>query len=206
MEKLADVLKIFIEKHLLPSVISIAGSITTLLFIPDDNWMLLKLGNVLFGILAFCIYFLCIQLWLTIVHMIKSALENANEKKYQTNRKKRESQEAIMRIHEFVDSLTPEDRELLITFVRNGNKILIDFNRTYCFQSLLNNSNIMNASEYRGEIWSVDCQYYWMTSAVKDVLEQGKRPISGFKQYKIKDDIFHDLDLVYRTEGKLGNF
>lgn len=206
MEKFAEVLKIFIEKQLLPSVISLAGAITTILFIPDDSWMLLKLGNILFGILVFCVYFLCIQIWLSIVHAIKRAWENASENNYRTNQRKKENQEAIMRIHEFVDGLTSEDKKLLVTFVKNGNKILIALDRASYDYSLLNDTNIMNVSEYSGRIHNIDSQHYWMAAEVEDIFNRGGRPVSGLRQYKLKSEVFHDFELVYKTEGKLGNF
>lgn len=41
MDKLADILKPFIEKYMVSSVISIAGAIVTILYIPDNHWALL---------------------------------------------------------------------------------------------------------------------------------------------------------------------
>ena len=60
MDKLADILKPFIEKYMVSSVISIAGAIVTILYIPDNHWALLKLGKTPLMVLAFCIYFLIV--------------------------------------------------------------------------------------------------------------------------------------------------
>ena len=51
MDKIAEVLKIFIEKHMMPSSISIAGAIAALLLIPEENTSLLRIGNTLFIVL-----------------------------------------------------------------------------------------------------------------------------------------------------------
>ena len=53
MEQLSDVIKLFIEKHLMPSIISIAGTIATYLFFPQDNWIVVKLGTTMFILLFF---------------------------------------------------------------------------------------------------------------------------------------------------------
>ena len=120
----------------------------------------------------------------------------------------KENQEAIEHINEFVDQLTPEDKNILITFIRNGNKILIAFERMGFggFNSLLDNTNIMNIATYDGDISDIDTTRYWITSDLQQTLSQGMRPVGGLKQYKLKEGFFHDLEIVYKTTGKLGNF
>ena len=208
MDKFADVLKIFIEKHLIPSVISIAGAILTLLIVPEDNWIIVKIGKLSVGILAFCICFLLIQFVIKIINGIKKAFNNVSEFNYRMKQNEKENQEAIEHINEFVDQLTPEDKNILITFLRNGNKILIAFERMGFggFNSLLDNTNIMNIATYDGDISDIDTTRYWITSDLQQTLSQGMRPVGGLKQYKLKDGFFHDLEIVYKTTGKLGNF
>ena len=208
MDKFADVLKIFIEKHLIPSVISIAGAILTLLIVPEDNWIIVKIGKLSVGILAFCICFLLIQFVIKIINGIKKAFNNVSEFNYRMKQNEKENQEAIEHINEFVDQLTPEDKNILITFIRNGNKILIAFERMGFggFNSLLDNTNIMNIATYDGDISDIDTTRYWITSDLQQTLSQGMRPVGGLKQYKLKEGFFHDLEIVYKTTGKLGNF
>lgn len=208
MDKFADVIKIFIEKHLIPSVISIAGAIITLLMLPEDNWVVVKIGKMSVGILAFCICFLIIQFVAIIINGIKKALSNINEFNYRMKQDEMENRETINQINEFVDQLTPEDKNILISFMKNGNKILIAFERMGFggFNSLLDNTNIMNIAIYNGDISDIDTTRYWITSDLAQTLSQGMRPVGGLKQYKIKEEAFHDLELVYKTTGKLGNF
>ena len=110
MDKFADVIKIFIEKHLIPSVISIAGAIITLLMLPEDNWVVVKIGKMSVGILAFCICFLIIQFVAIIINGIKKAISNVNEFNYRMKQNEIENREAINQINDFVDQLTPEDK------------------------------------------------------------------------------------------------
>ena len=208
MDKFADVIKIFIEKHLIPSVISIAGAIITLLMLPEDNWVVVKIGKMSVGILAFCICFLIIQFVAIIINGIKKAISNVNEFNYRMKQNEIENREAINQINDFVDQLTPEDKEILITFIKNGNKTLIAYDRMGfgSLNSLLDNTNIMNITIYNGDISDIDTARYWITSDLKQTLSQGMKLVGGFKQYKIKDSYFHDFELVYKTTGKLGNF
>ena len=43
MESLAEALKIFLEKLLIPTVISLFGAGIVILFIPNDSWMIKKI-------------------------------------------------------------------------------------------------------------------------------------------------------------------
>jgi hypothetical protein len=208
MDKFADVIKIFIEKDLIPSVISIAGALITLLIMPEENWIIVKIGKLSVSVLSFCICFLAIQLFVKIISGMKKAASNVNEFNYRMKRNEIENQEAINQINEFVDQLAPEDKEILLTFIKNGNKILIAYDRMGfgSLNSLLDNTNIMNITSYDGDISDIDTTRYWITSDLEQTLNQGMRLVGGFKKYKIKDSFFHDLELVYKTTGKLGNF
>lgn len=72
-DKLAEFLRIFLEKQLISSVITIISTIVTILLIKSDNWMILKIGLMLQGVLFLCIYFLIIKLILKINAMIKNS-------------------------------------------------------------------------------------------------------------------------------------
>lgn len=208
MDKFADVLKIFIEKHLIPSVISIVGAILTLLIVSEDNWIIVKIGKLSAGILAFCICFLLIQFVIKIINGIKKAFNNVSEFNYRMKQNEKEKQEAIENINEFVDRLSPEDKEILLNFIKNGNKILIAYDRMGfgSLYSLLDNTNIMNIAIYDGELSDIDTTRYWITSDLEQMLSQGMKPVGGFKKYKIKDSYFHNFEIVYKETGKLGNF
>ena len=64
----------------------------------------------------------------------------------------------------------------------------------------------MNIAIYDGDISDIDTTRYWITSDLQQTLSRGMRPVGGLKQYKLKDRVFHDLEIVYKTMGRLGNF
>lgn len=52
-EAIASVLKIFLEKYLIPTVISVVGGILALLYLPEEySWMTEKIGKVTIVILV----------------------------------------------------------------------------------------------------------------------------------------------------------
>lgn len=206
MEKIAELLKIFLEKHLIPALISVAGAMIIILFLPADNWMITKLGNTLFVILAFCCIFLVVQILIRVGNQIKLLNERNSENRYYEKQRIQSNQEAIQTINDFVDELSPNDKKLLLTFVMNDNKILVANEAYHSFDSLLENTNVMNRSRFAGDIKHIDENIYWMEHSLKEIYSQGMLPVQGLWQYKIKDSLFHDLKLVYKQHGKLGNF
>ena len=206
MEKVAELLKIFIEKHLIPAVISVAGAIIMLLALPHDFWMVVKLGNTLFIILSFCCIFLIVQIIICVGKSIKSFNHKNSENKYYAKQRNKTNQEAIQSINDFVDKLSPQEKELLVMFVVNGNKILLKIQAVYSFDSLWENDDIINCSRFSGDITCIDENKYWIDPSLKRDYSQGMRPVGELKQYKIKDALFHDLKLVYEQQGRLGNF
>lgn len=206
MENFAQVLKIFIEKHLIPSVISVAGAIITLLLLPEDNYIIQKLGKLLFIILAFCIYFLLVQGLLITGNGIRKAIKYIQQRNVETQQQKEENQNAIEETHRFFDRLDQEAKDLLLGFIKNGNKILLDFPMNYEFLLL----QIMNVSDFEGDLKNIDKKHYWLTNrlnaVVLETIADDDNEIFGLKQYKIQDEIFHQLEYIYKKDGKLGHF
>lgn len=206
MDKLAEVFKVFIERHLIPSLISIAGAIITLLLVPENHWVIVKIGIIWFVILAFCIYFISIQFLVFIVSRMRKISNSINEKRYMERVNVKSNNEAKQAINEFVDRLSVEDKEIILSFVRNGNKILIAFDRIGNSNGLLWNSEILNISEYTGNIKKIDKDNYWLLPSLEQTLAEGMCPIGVMKQYRLKESYFHNFNLVYKLTGKLGNF
>lgn len=206
MDKFADVLKVFTEKHLIPSVISVVGALVAFYLVAEDSLILLKLGNTLFIVLTFCVCFLAIQLISQVTGAIKKAFSSMKEYAYSFKQSERSNHEAIRNVHEFVDSLSPEDKEILITFVNYGNRILLEFKRIGAIDGLLQNANIVYSSAYFGDIRGFDRKRYWITKSLEHSLLQGLQPIGELTQYKLRESVYNDLSSIHKLEGRLGNF
>ena len=61
-EAIGQAIKTFVEKHLIPTVISVIIAISSFLILPTDFWMIERIGKVPFALLVAGIAFLIIQL------------------------------------------------------------------------------------------------------------------------------------------------
>ena len=206
MDKLADILKPFIEKYMVSSVISIAGAIVTILYIPDNHWALLKLGKTPLMVLAFCIYFLIVLCVKKIGIITHNMFIRFYRRRYTQLTKEQQNKDTINAINKYIDSLSPDDKDTLLTFIHNGNKTLIDCEKYYFQTNIYSNSNFMLSSNYYGELSTLDLDKYWISPSLVNVLDKGMRPVGVLKQYKLNDDFFNDLTILYKMQGKIGNF
>ncbi len=204
MEKFVEVIKIIMEKHLISSVISIAGAIVTYLLFPQDNWIILKLGTPLFILLLFSCYFLLVKLLVYTVHCVKSLIEDTY---YKIKDKEEDKYNTIQKINDFYDSLPPQDKKILLTFVKNRNKTLVSFDQLiHCDSKLLKRKDLIDVTDYTEEIKTLDQKCYWISPVLEKQIQSQTYPEIGLKQYRIKDDFFQELEWVYKSKGKLGNF
>lgn len=206
MDKLAECLKIFLEKHLIPSVIAITGAIVTILMLENDNWMVIKLGNTLIEVLFFCIYFLGVEFILKIVSFTRKFKVKIQDSRYYVDKQRKENDKVIDEINNYIDSLIPKDKQLLIGFIENKNKILLSINGFHSYDSLLMNSSIINSSIFDGNINEIDNDRYWIDPLVSSMWSDGMYPLQGYMQYKLKENVYHDLCLIHKQRGKIGNF
>ena len=68
-DKLVEIVKIFLEKHFIPTVASIALGLTAMICIPSDFYAIEKIGVDWFRVLLFCLSF-CSFMRYTNVHRI----------------------------------------------------------------------------------------------------------------------------------------
>lgn len=101
-------------------------------------------------------------------------------RRYTQLTKEQQNKDTINAINKYIDSLSPDDKDTLLTFIHNGNKTLIDCEKYY-FQTNIYYSNFMLSSNYYDELSTLDFDKYWISpSLVNDLL----------KQYKLNDDFF----------------
>lgn len=201
MDKLYEIIKIFIEKHLIHTITTFVLTICTHLFLSNDNFFIIRLGNIAYYIFLFCCWFLVIQFFGFIYKMIESSLNNKR-----VNTKKQ--QECIKKVNKYFDSLSEKNKNIILTFLKNGNKPMIDYGRGYNsdITNLLNNSNLFNSTNYAGNSTSINKEYYWISPDLERSINSGTILHCGLVQYKIKDDNFRFLLYIYKKYHKLGNF
>lgn len=118
---IGEALKIFLEKHLIPTAISFVISIITLIKLPKDYWMIEKVGKTLFFILVLLISFLAIELVVFLFQKIQEKRFYSHQKNLNVIESAKEEKQSVEELLSFVDKLPPEDRKLIKYFIRTGN-------------------------------------------------------------------------------------
>lgn len=84
MEKLLDLLKLFLEKHLIPAAVSAAIALLITAYTPQETMLYMRLGQSLYILFLFCLTFAVVKfiIWMTkvIIKKINKAIDNKQEK------------------------------------------------------------------------------------------------------------------------------
>lgn len=178
MEKFIDALKIFFEKHLIPTVLSLVLAAAVYLAVPENNWIIAKITDAGFYLLCAGVIFLVIQLVVYLHRTLSERRYYAKEhKKYQD----RDEREAMENLWSYVDELSENDRLILYSFIKNGNKTIEKPGGWYSPESLLSNDRI------------VHCR----------TIYRGNTPIN---QYILDDAFYNNLKYSYVKYGKICHF
>lgn len=161
---LGEALKVFLEKHLMPTVISIVTAIIALLALPQDYWMIEKIEKHLFFVLIAGLVFVAIQCLVHLWKIIKQMKRSINNSKEYMEMKAREIQENLDKWLSFGDKLPPEDRELVRQFLRTGNKPIVEKRasyRIYKDNSIYNTNAIVTTTNSDGDrLIKLDDRFY----------------------------------------------
>lgn len=177
-EKLIESLNIFLEKHLIPTVISIVSAIATLLFLPSKFWMIQKIGKYLFFFLVAGVVFLIVQL---VIALAKGIGQLRYKSYINTEYHKHKNSEALENLDawlSYVDGLPPEDRQLIVKFIQTGNQPIVE--RGY----RMYNPDSIHSSEYILKTQNAD----------------------GSKLIKLNDRFYQLMKAIYEDRGSISHF
>lgn len=111
--EILKLLKIFIDKYLIPTTISVVLSFITYFKTTEESVFIEKFSKTGYSVFLFCIWFLVRECIIYIVKRIKYT--------YQGDRKRNEL-EFLELLWSEVDNFSDADYKLLMRFVENGNK------------------------------------------------------------------------------------
>ena len=114
LEKIIDVLKILLDKHLIPALCSIVVTAILFYITPTSNPILLKLGRSFFIFVIFVIVFLIIKFIMFCFNNVKYSIE-----KYQYQKNKQRNK--IAEYFDLLDSLEPWKFSLIEYLLENEN-------------------------------------------------------------------------------------
>lgn len=207
MKELANILKVFVEKHLIPTVLAVGCAILTLIFVPSDFWMITKIGITWFGVFLFCAFFVVSQIVIKIFKAIAHVIHKSRIRSSEQERITKENRVALQQLWTLVDGMTPEDYDYLMQFIKSNNAPIEITGNTMYLGDRLFNSKFVNVT----------------TKAIKEerpslsnnpLAKSGHlvMPIEGVvfstvtKQYKLKDDFYQILKYSYDKHGRISNF
>lgn len=197
-EALANAFKVFAEKHLIPTVISVAAAIGIVLALPDNYWMVEKIGQAWVGILSFCIVFIAIQLVLLILKGIKKAERESNNRSFLEGHREEEEKKVLNEVRRRVDGMSPDERDLLNRFLDSDNSPYIENANVFRSSGHLLNSNWVVSSAVKAE--SETIVNTGKGIPVSHIIGQEK------KQYKLQDEVYKALKYLRDKYGRISNF
>jgi hypothetical protein len=205
LEKLVDILKVIMEKHLIQSVIALAGAICTVAIFPKNHYIIIRIGDLWFGILLFCVNFIIIQGIIKIYKMISKVIYVREEKIYEKNRIAERNKIAVQELWSLVDGMEQHDYEYLITFIKNGNSPIT---KPEVYGDCLFNSDYVNVTSLK-EATEKPCVINNCSNIKNDTIKFSVERVMftpATKQYKLKDDFFSLLKYSYEEYGRISNF
>lgn len=197
--------KVFAEKHLIPSVISVTGAIIALIFIPSDYWMIVKIGKFLFFTVTACLIFLAVKFLVFCWQKIIS-FKNGNERKQYYNQSAvRNEKKDMEELWTAVDKFDPDDRKLLQDFLESGNAPITRSSGTRYFgHSLLASNWVVSTEEYGEEEQPIILSEKLKGKAIPiGAMSAGKTIVV---KYKLNDDIYSILKYSKEKYGKISHF
>ena len=200
MEKFVDLLKIIAEKHLKGAIASVAITIITVAFLPNLFGIDDKVGKALYGVLIFCIAYLLIECGVHICNSVKSKLKQ--KRSDELNEK-----EVLERLWNYVDSLSPQDRNYLFEFHRTGNQPIEVRSNPYG-TGLLSNRDIVVCTEKQQKCapeLNRNPELAEQSNFHRPNIPYKTSPTST-KLYRLKDSFFELLKYSYDKYGKISHF
>lgn len=197
--------KVFAEKHLIPSVISIVGAIISLIFIPWDYWIIVKIGKFLFFILVAGVVFLVVKFMFFCWQKIMSFKNGNDLKQYYNQNAIKSEKKNIEELWTAVDKFNPDDRKLLQEFLESSNApITRSSGNRYFGNSLLASNWVVSTEEYGEEEQPIILSEKLKGKAIPIGAMGAGRAI--VVKYKLHDDIYSALKYSKEKYGKISHF
>lgn len=206
-EAIGQAIKVFVEKHLISTVISVVISIIAFLVLPTDFWMIVKLGKVPFALLVAGILFLFIQLVIYFYHKITKWLFNKAFYRHYDQSADEGERKTLEKLWSAVDAYSPDDRKTIKEFLQTNNTPIEKSSGVCYFSSSLFNSNWVISTEEYGEekpVVHIPEKLKGKAIPINPSAFVGGREI--IMKYKLRDEIFNALKYSMDKYGKISHF
>ena len=194
-EKIIDVIKEFIEKHFFPSLLSVTITALVYYITPYNLAIFVKLGKNFYLFTLFCLTLFIVEI---IIYILKKLMNKVNIIIEQNKYNHKIEKKNIEYIHNVLDSLTPEELELIDYIVSQDNRPIIAYSM---IQGTIYMDSLFDSRQYRITEKSItDVDPYNISN--KKTYKKGQYVI----QFKLKEDIYQLLSKIKKKTGKISRF
>lgn len=205
-EAIGQAIKTFVEKHLIPTVISVIIAISSFLILPTDFWMIERIGKVPFALLVAGIVFLIIQLLIFFFRKIRGWISNKSAEEYRFQNDVKLEKEVLEKLWSSVDAFNQDDRKVLHEFLESQNAPIERYSGIhYCGNSLFNSDWLVSTEEYR-ETEPVSFNPPKKKGGVTLNVFDTYSTRTVIKKYKLREDIYNVLRYSMDKYGKVSHF
>jgi len=199
MEHFFNVIKVFIEKHLIPTILSVVLAVFTILLFPSLISIQIKIGQPLFWLFVFFIWYLIIHVCICFVKKIKHKI-------WLDEHKEKLNNEAVTNLNALYDRLSKSDKNIILTFILNNN-LPLKVREVDTFNCVLrSHQGLFNISKSLGDKLSGKNEYWYLPEYDFASSIGNHSWDNDFFLYKLKENPYHDFKLLFEQQGKLGNF
>ena len=199
MEEIGKILRIFFENHFIPAVFAMVLALITILNLPNDYWMIEKLGKNWFLALLFGVFFLVIILLLFLNQKLSSEMSKI---KYRKKNREEEKNRIIQEWKNVFNHLDKEHLDIVKELVRNHNN---QIEKPYHFQPSTQDFFIANDNRSTGfggiEAGDFQNSIFICSTKYKDSEIQGEMKM--VRLYKLQDSAYNVAKHLLETDGKL---
>lgn len=206
-EAIGQAIKTFVEKHLIPTVISVVVAISSFLILPSDFWMIERIGKVPFALLIAGVAFLIIQLLIFSFRKICGWISNKSAEEYKFQNDVKLEKEALEKLWSNVDAFNQDDRKVLHEFLESQNAPIERSSGIHYYRNSLFNSDwLVSTEEYREtEPVSFNIPEHKAILVFKNSFDTGGTR-TVIKKYKLREDIYNVLKYSMDKYGKISHF
>ena len=205
-EAIGQAIKTFVEKHLIPTVISVVLAISSFLILPPNFWMIERVGKVPFALLVAGVSFLIIQLLIFFFLKIRGWNSNKSAEQYRFQSDVKLEKEALEKLWAIVDAFNQDDRKVLREFLESQNAPIERSSGTHYYgNSLFNSDWLVSTEEYR-ETEPVPFNPPKTKGAVTFNVFDTYSTRTVVKKYKLREDIYNILKYSMDKYGKISHF
>lgn len=194
-EKIIDVIKEFIEKHFLPSLLSVTITALVYYITPYNLAIFVKLGKNFYLFTLFCLTLFIVEI---IIYILKKLMNKVNIIIEQNKYNHKIEKKNIEYIYNVLDTLTPEEFDLIDYFVTNGNCPIVTYSELH---GTVYMDSLFDSRQYKINKKSLtDVDPYNLSHKI--TYKKGEYVI----QFKLKEDIYILLSKIKKKTGKISRF